>query len=134
MIIDYIDRIVKFIFAEVDSRCKLWTAELVQLRTELTGLRTEWNLQHINLIQRFESFVAQYEVEKKANAEHFVRQNDMQNRMDKMAVNFATTEQVNQMISAAIADQSSNQTKYTAILIVLLVAALSLITYLLTGR
>jgi hypothetical protein len=119
-ILEYIDRTIKTIEAKIESKCDIW-------RLELSGLRNEWKLEHLNLIQRFESFLKQYEADKIQVQEHFDRQNNFQVRLDKITETHLTAKDVDGRIELALA----RQTKYTVLVIGLLIAAIGIIAALL---
>ena len=118
-LLDYIDRVARSIEAKLNSNCEAWQLELSVLRLELNGLRNEWILEHKNLIQRFESFIKQYESDKYQTAEHFERINGLQGRLDKISGSFLTSEMVDTKIELALA----KQTKYTLVVLALLAVA-----------
>jgi hypothetical protein len=126
-LLDYIDRTLKSIYEKIESKCDVWRLELSNLRLELVGLRNEWKLENTNLIQRFESFLKQYENDKAQTVEHFDRVNNLQGRLDKMTTTFQTSEMVDAKIELALA----KQTRYTLLALALLAVAGGIIAALL---
>jgi chromosome segregation ATPase len=124
-IIEYIDRTIKTVIEKIESKCDTWRLELSGLRLELTSLRAEWRLEHQNLIQRFETFVSQYNENNISIDKHFERINELQSRMDKLSTAFMTADQVDTKIQLALAGQQ----RYFALLVIIIVAALSVIGY-----
>jgi hypothetical protein len=125
--IDYTDRLVKGIRDEIESKCSVWKLELTNAKSDILALRREWQLEHTNLIQRLENERQNKQVEKNEVDKHFERINELQTRMDKLSMTFQTNEQVNSKIEVALA----GQTKYFAILIIIIISALSIIVFLL---
>lgn len=82
---NFIDEKAEYVINYVNSKCELW--QLV-----LDGLRTEWQLEHKNLVQRYETSenakaIAKIEVDK-----HFESINSLQTRMDKLSASFISKE------------------------------------------
>lgn len=65
------------------DKCDLWNLSIEKLRAE-------WLSEHKSLIQRFDSSEHEKEIAKLAVDEHFVRNNDLQNRMEKLTATYAT--------------------------------------------
>jgi hypothetical protein len=81
--IEYIDKTKKTIDEKIAAKCTEW-------QMGLSALRKEWELEHKNLIQRYEESekaksLAKIEVDK-----HFENINSLQNRMDKLSDTFVT--------------------------------------------
>jgi hypothetical protein len=92
--IEYIDRVVNHLKSIIESKCEKWDLGL-------NKLRTEWKLEHTNLIQRFESFLLQYENNNIEIEKHFERINELQNRMDKLSNTFVTKETFDEKMKSA---------------------------------
>jgi hypothetical protein len=83
---------IQKIDSDIEAKCKL-------LDSEINTLRTEWRLEHANLIQRYEESerskaIAKIEVDK-----HFENINSLQARMDKLSETFITKEDAQTLFS-----------------------------------
>jgi hypothetical protein len=94
--IAYIDRVKKEFEKDLNARCDKW-------KLELDGLRNEWRLEHKNLIDRYEASERIKADAKIDDDKHFDRQNDLQNKMDKMQVRFITKDEVDGRIKMYLA-------------------------------
>ena len=82
-LIDYIDRAIHKIEIKIDGKCDVW-------RLELAVLRKEWELEHKNLIQRYDASEHIKSIEKLEVDRHFERINGLQALMDKANETFVT--------------------------------------------
>jgi hypothetical protein len=91
-LINYIDRLVNKIQCSIESNCKIW-------EINLAALRKEWELEHKNLILRYETSENLKLIEKEAIDKHFEDINGLQNRMDKLSSTFVTTENFDRILN-----------------------------------
>lgn len=82
---NYVEDKITSVKDSINNKCEL-------LQISLNGLRSEWTIEHRNLIQRYETSenakaLAKIEVDK-----HFETINGLQTRMDKLTENFVTKE------------------------------------------
>ena len=99
--IEYIDRVVKASEKDLNGRCEKWDLKL-------DSLRKEWASGHTALLQAIETAEKIKQAEKIEQEDHFRRINDLQYRMDKLQLTFASSDAVDLKIKAALSRQSIN--------------------------
>lgn len=92
-LIDYIDRVVHKIQCSIDGKCEVW-------QMGLGALRKEWELEHRNLINRYESSEREKAVAKIEVDRHFETINGLQARMDKLSESFVTKKEFDKQFSS----------------------------------
>lgn len=83
LISDYIAEVAERLNHKMDHECEVWNLGL-------SALRKEWEMEHKNLVFRYESSEREKATAKVEVDKHFETINGLQARMDKLSENFIT--------------------------------------------
>jgi hypothetical protein len=90
---DIINEKYKDLNDRIEAKCTLWNLAL-------SGLRSEWLLEHRNLIQRYEASEQAKALAKTEVDRHFETINSLQARMDKLSDSFVTKDEFKKQVDS----------------------------------